>query len=75
MTPVKVIEPGVAEPHILAKPARWLWEVRRYMARHGGACFGTTGNHFRHFQDAKAFWPTAELISLFNDARKAGSNQ
>lgn len=77
MTPAKV-EPGQSQKHEDAKPVRWLWEVRRYMKRHGGAEFAippSPSSHLRYFVVARHLWPKSLLIEYFNSARKAGENQ
>lgn len=78
MTPAKVEQPQQPTPHVAAKPVRWIWEVRRYMNRHQGAYFefgATPVQHLRYFIDARVLWPKDEIITYFNNARKAGDNQ
>lgn len=78
MTPAKVDTPKEPALHTPAKPVRWLWEVRRYMARHGGGRFTITdgtGCYVQHISTAKLRWTREEIIAHFNRARADGRNQ
>jgi len=77
MTHTPQTQPAVPEPHVPAKPLRWLWEVRRYLNRHQTGDF-LSGNQFfvvSRLGQLPPEWSRSEIIKAFNEARKGGGNQ